>query len=45
MPQFGYILFGWLLGILSMLIARWIQTKEEKKKKEAPKRNRKKKKS
>ena len=34
MSQIGYITLGWLFGILSMLIARWIQTKEEKKKKE-----------
>lgn len=34
MSQIGYLILGWLFGILSMLIARWIQTKEEKKKKE-----------
>ena len=34
MSQIGYIILGWLFGILSMLIARWIQTKEDKKKKE-----------
>lgn len=34
MSQVGYILLGWLLGILSTLIARWIQTKEDKQKKE-----------
>lgn len=34
MLQVGYIILGWLFGILSMLIARWIQTKENKKKKE-----------
>jgi hypothetical protein len=34
MSQVGYIFLGWLFGILSMLIAKWIQTKDEKKKKE-----------
>jgi len=34
MSQIGYIILGWLLGILSILIAQWIQTKKDKKKKE-----------
>ena len=34
MSQVGYIFLGWLFGILSMLIAKWIQTKEDKQKKE-----------
>jgi hypothetical protein len=34
MSQVGYIFLGWLFGILSMLIAKWIQTKDDKKKKE-----------
>jgi len=34
MSQIGCIILGWLLGVLSMLIAQWIQTKEAKKKKE-----------
>lgn len=34
MSQVGYIFLGWLLGVLSMLIARWLQAKEDKQKKE-----------
>jgi hypothetical protein len=34
MSQVGYIILGWLLGILTMLITLWIQTKAEKEKKE-----------
>lgn len=34
MPQVGYIFLGWLFGVLSMLIARWLQKKEDKQKKE-----------
>jgi hypothetical protein len=34
MSQVGYIFLGWLFGILSMLIAKWLQTKEDKQKKE-----------
>jgi hypothetical protein len=34
MSKIGLIVLGWILGILSTLFARWLQTKEEKKKKE-----------
>jgi len=34
MSQAGYIFLGWLLGIISMLIAKYIQTKDDKRKKE-----------
>ncbi len=34
MSQVGYIILGWLLGILSMLIAKYIQAKDDKRKKE-----------
>jgi len=34
MSQVGYIILGWLLGILSMLLAKYIQTRDDKRKKE-----------
>ena len=34
MPQVGYIFIGFLFGVLSMLITRWLQAKEDKKKNE-----------
>lgn len=34
MLQVGYIFLGFLFGVLSMLITRWIETKEDKQKKE-----------
>jgi hypothetical protein len=34
MTQIAYILFGWVLGIVSMLFSRWLQTREDRRKKE-----------
>jgi hypothetical protein len=34
MTQVGFIFLGWLFGVLSMLIARWLQSREDKQKKE-----------
>lgn len=34
MTQIGYILLGWVLGIVSMLVTRWLQTREERRIKE-----------
>jgi hypothetical protein len=34
MSQVGYLLLGWLLGILSMLISKWLQSREDKQKME-----------
>ena len=34
MSQIGYIVLGWLLGIISMLIAKYIQTRDDKRRKE-----------
>jgi len=34
MSQVGYIFLGFLFGVLSMLIARWLQAEENKKKNE-----------
>jgi hypothetical protein len=34
MSQIGYIILGWLLGVLSIFISLWIQARAEKQKKE-----------
>ena len=34
MPKEYYLILGWLLGIFSMLIREWIQTRKEEQKKE-----------
>jgi hypothetical protein len=34
MTQIGYILIGWILGVVSMLISRWLQTREDRRKRE-----------
>ena len=34
MKQIGYVFLGWLLGVLSMLITKWLQAREDRHNKE-----------